>query len=526
VVPFGLLRSVAELPEDELYEHLAKLQSAEFLYETNLFPEVEYSFKHALTTEVAYGALLHERRTFLHARIVKALEDVTENASHDHLEKLAHHAFHGELWDKAITYSRNAGTKAMSNSAFLAALSSYELALQALNHLPESKEKLERQIDLHLDSRNALFLLGDLPRIAEHLHQGESLAEKLGDRQRLARVLNFLNSYYGLVGEPERAIQIGQRALTLAGVSEDPGISAVTRYYLGAAYNKTGQYSEAIEVLKRGMLSVDGALRHERFGTALVLSVICRSHLVQCLAAIGRFSEGVKHGEEGVQIAEEVNHPASLVHMNCSLGVLFLLRGELEKSIEILERSLNICHSANVPVYLPYVASRLGAAYANLGRIAEAIPYLEQGVENSTAAGRFAFLSLSTAWLSEGYLLCGRLEEASAVADRALDLSKKHKERGHQAWVLKVLGDIALHRDPPNTDLAEVHYRQAFALSQELGMRPLQAHCHVGLGRICGTRGLPDQARAEFRAAVDLYRSMEMTFWFNRADAALRNIGM
>jgi tetratricopeptide (TPR) repeat protein len=526
VVPFGLLRSVAELPEDELYEHLAKLQSAEFLYETNLFPEVEYSFKHALTTEVAYGALLHERRTFLHARIVKALEDIRENASHDHLEKLAHHAFQGELWDKAITYSRNAGTKAMSNSAFLAALSSYELALQALKHLPESKEKLERQIDLHLDSRNALFLLGDLPRIAEHLHQGESLAEKLGDQQRLARVLNFLNSYYGLVGDPERAIQIGQRALALAGASEEPGISAVTRYYLGAAYNKTGQYNEAIEVLKRGMLSVGGTLRHERFGTALVLSVICRSHLVQCLAAIGRFSEGVRHGEEGVQIVEEVNHPASLVHMNCSLGVLFLLRGELEKSIEILERSLSICHSANVPVYVPYVASRLGAAYAHSGRIAEAIPYLEQGVENSTAAGRVAFLSLSTAWLSEGYLLCDRLEEASAVAYRALDLSKKHKERGHQAWTLKLLGDIALHRGPPETERAETYYRQAFAVSHELEMRPLQAHCHVGLGHVYVARGAAEQARAEFRVAVDLYRSMEMTLWFNRADAAVRNIGM
>src|SRR5262249_51930943 len=283
-------------------------------------------------------------------------------------------------------------------------------------------------------------------------------------------------------------------------------------YYLGAAYNKTGQYDEAIEVLKQGMLSVDGKLRHERFGTALVLSVICRSHLVQCLAAIGRFGEGVRHGEEGVQIAEGVNHPASLVHMNCSLGVLFLLRGELEKSIEILQRSLSICHSANVPVYLPYVASRLGAAYANSGRIAEAIPYLEQGVENSTAAGRVAFLSLSTAWLSEGYFLCGRLEEASAVADRALDLSKKHKERGRQGWALKLLGDIAWHRKPPDIEAAKMHYREAFSLSRELDMRPLQAHCHVGLGRIWGVRGLPDQAHAEFSAAVALYRSTGMTF--------------
>ena len=144
IVPLRLLRAVAELPESDLYRYVSHLQTAEFLYETNLFPEVEYSFKHALTTEVAYGALLHERRTGLHAHIVKALEEMTESIPHDHLEKLAHHAFQGELWDKAVVYLRDAGAKAMSNSAFLVALSSYQRAFQALEHLPESREKLEQ----------------------------------------------------------------------------------------------------------------------------------------------------------------------------------------------------------------------------------------------------------------------------------------------------------------------------------------------------------------------------------------------
>src|SRR4029077_19249221 len=152
-----------------------------------------YSFKHALTNEVAYGALLHERRTFLHGCIVKALEEMTENTSHDHLEKLAHHAFCGELWDKAVTYSRETGAKAMSHSAFTQALSWYEQAFQALKHLPNSRETVAQEIDLHLDSRNALFLLGDSSRVAEHLHAAEALAETLGDRSRMARVLNFLN---------------------------------------------------------------------------------------------------------------------------------------------------------------------------------------------------------------------------------------------------------------------------------------------------------------------------------------------
>jgi len=210
--------------------------------------------------------------------------------------------------------------------------------------------------------------------------------------------------------------------------------------------------------------------------------------------------------------------------MNCSLGVLFLLRGQLQNSIEILDRSLRICHSSNVPVYVPYVASRLGAAYANAGRISEAIPYLEDGVENLSAAGRVAFLALSTMWLSEGYLLSGRLEEARAVAHRALELSRTHKERGHEAWVLKLLGDIAAHSDPPNTKQAEAYYRDALSLSNLLGMQPLQAHCHHGRASTWFITGALDDARREISTAVDLYRTMEMTFWLNRAEVTLTNM--
>jgi len=524
IVPLRLLRAVAELPEDDLHRYVSHLQTAEFLYETNLFPEVEYSFKHALTTEVAYGALLHERRTGLHAHTVKALEEMTESIPHDHLEKLAHHAFQGELWDKAITYSRNAGAKAMANSAFHAALSSYERAFQALKHLPESREKLEQQIDVHLDSRNALFLLGDLPRIAEHLHAAESLVETLGDRIRMVRVFNFLNSYYGLTGDPELAIRFGQRAAALISESDGPVLSIMTDYYLGAAYNKLGQYSQAINVLKQAIRRLVGDLRHGQIGTAGYPAVTCRGHLVQCLAAIGEFREGVSYGEEGIQIAEEVGDASVLVYVNCSLAFLYLLKGDLDKAIPILERALMTCRSSNIPVYIPFVSSRLGFAYANAGRVVEGLPFLEQGVEGSASAGRLAFLSLSTTWLSEGHLLLGHLEKADVLAERALKIAKEHKEHAHEAWALKLLGDVAMGHNPAKTPHAESYYREAFAMSLELGMRPLQAHCHLGLGKIYAAVGAAEQARAEMAAAVALYRSMETNLWLVRANAVLDNM--
>jgi class 3 adenylate cyclase/tetratricopeptide (TPR) repeat protein len=521
IVPLPLLRAVTELPEDDLHRYVSHLQTAEFLYETNLFPEMEYAFKHALTTEVAYGALLHERRTLLHGLIVKALEEMTEVIPHDHLEKLAHHAFQGELWDKAITYSRNAGAKAMSNSAFLVALSSYERAFQALEYLPESREKLERQIDLHLDSRNALFLLGDLARIAEHLHAAESLVETLGDRVRMVRVFNFLNSYYGLTGDPELAIRFGQRASALISESDGPVLSVMTDYYLGAAYNKLGQYSQGINVLKRAIGRLVADLRHGQIGTAGYPAVTCRGHLVQCLAAMGQFHEGVSYAEEGIQIAEEVGDASVLVYVNCSLAFLYLLKGDLDKAIPILERALTTCRLSNILVYIPFVSSRLGFAYMNAGRVIEGLPFLEQGVEDSASVGRLAFLSLSTAWLSEGHLLLGHIEKADVLAERALKIAKEHKEHAHEAWALKLLGDVAMGHKPPKTQHAESCYRDAFAVSLELGMRPLQAHCHLGLGKVYAAVGAVEQARAEMAAATELYRSMEMNLWLVRADALL-----
>ena len=524
IVPFNLLQAVAEVGDEELRLYLTHLQTAEFIYETNLFPELEYSFKHAITSEVAYGALLRVRKVALHSQILKAIEERAGDNDQDQLETLAHHAFCGESWDKAVSYSREAGAKAMSRSALREARSWYEQAFEALKHIPAGREKLGQQIDLHLDLRNVLFLLGDLTGVAEHLHAAESLAETLGERRRWVRTLNFLNSYYGIAGDPERAVQYGERALALIGADDEPSLSAVAHYYLGAAYNKMGHYSQAIEVLKRGMQTVEGPRRHERYGTTVILSVICRSHLMQCLAAVGSFSEGVPHGEEGIKIAEELDHPVSLIYVNCSLGVLFLIQGETDKAIPLLERALRICQSANIPVYVPFVASRLGAAHLFAGRVSEGLPYLEQGVENLPAVGRVSFLSLSMVWLGEGYLLSGRFVEASDLAERALQLSRTHKERGHEAWALKLLGDVALGHNPSKTQQAESYYRHASAVSLELGMRPLQAHCHLSLGKAYAAVGAVEQACAEMAAAIDLYRSMEMNFWLARANTVLKDI--
>jgi predicted ATPase len=175
-VPFALLRAIAELPEATLHRSLAHLQAAEFLYETRLFPDHAYTFKHALTHEVAYSSLLQERRRALHARIVETLEHLSPDPLAEPVERLAHHALRGEVWDKAVTYCQQAGARAYDRAAFHEAVTSLEQALQALAHLPEDGDTRVLAIDLRLALENALRTLGEYGRCLALLGEAEALA--------------------------------------------------------------------------------------------------------------------------------------------------------------------------------------------------------------------------------------------------------------------------------------------------------------------------------------------------------------
>jgi tetratricopeptide (TPR) repeat protein len=249
--------------------------------------------------------------------------------------------------------------------------------------------------------------------------------------------------------------------------------------------------------------------------------VVSHTWLVWSLAELGAFPEGIAHAEEGIRIAEAVNRPDSLINAYSGVGFLYLRKGDLPKAIASLERGFALYQDWQIPLLLPLVASALGAAYALAGRVAEALPLLEQAVAHAASMSELDFQSHRLACLGEAYLFAGRMDEAMACAVRALNLSREHQERGWEAYALRLLGDIAGQRDLPAVQAAVEHYRQALALAEELGMRPLQAHCHLGLGSLYLKLGQQEQARAGLSTAVELYRSMEMTFWLPRAEAAL-----
>jgi tetratricopeptide (TPR) repeat protein len=206
------------------------------------------------------------------------------------------------------------------------------------------------------------------------------------------------------------------------------------------------------------------------------------------------------------------------------VGLLSLRQGDLPRALPLAERAVGICHEADLPAYFPRMAAALGAAYTLAGRVADAVPLLTQGMEQSTATERVHFEMLCRLPLGEVQMLAGRLEEAHALAERALALARAHQERGHEAYALRLLSEIAARREPPESDQAGDYYRQALALAEELGMCPLQAHCHHGLGTLYATVGKREQAHAALTAAIEMYRAMDMTFWLPQAEVALAQV--
>jgi class 3 adenylate cyclase/tetratricopeptide (TPR) repeat protein len=283
-VPLPLLQAIAELSEDALHRSLTHLQAAEFLYETRLFPEHEYTFKHALTHEVAYNSLLHERRRVLHARIVEALEALAGDRVAEQVERVAHHALRGEVWDKALAYYRQAGEKAMARSAHREAVGSFEQALGVLVHLPEQRATQEQAIDLQLALRSALWPTGDFGRILTCLRQAEALASTLDDPRRLGQVSLMLSAHCRSMGAYDQALAAAQRALALATAGGDADLHALANQRLGYAYHTQGDYRRAIDCFRQTMASLGGAQHRERFSQPLLPAVSSRAFLAACPA--------------------------------------------------------------------------------------------------------------------------------------------------------------------------------------------------------------------------------------------------
>jgi len=409
-----------------------------------------------------------------------------------------------------VPWCQEAGTRAWARAAFREAVASFEQALQALAHLPEHGDSRVLAIEIRLALGDALVSLGEYGRLLTLLGEAEALARALDDRARLGRVLAQMARMLRITGDLDGAMAAGEQALALAVKLGESALQVEASLYLGQTYFAIGDFGRAAELLRRNVEAADG----ESSTPGTDMRIRSRAWLARLLGQLGAFAEGRRYGEEALRLATlEGRGETPIIARGC-LGDLYLVQGDLEHAIRVLDQGLALCRASGYrSSFLRSIMADLSSAYVLQGRLAEGRVLLEEGIGESIRTGALANHSRCVAQLSEVWRLAGRDEEA-----------RQHKERANEARALHQLGVVHAHADPPDAAQAKTHYHQALALAVELGMRPLQTHCHHGLGTLYTATGQREQGRTEFSAAVDLYHAMEMTLWLPETEAALAQV--
>jgi tetratricopeptide (TPR) repeat protein len=485
---------------------------------------MEYTFRHVLTQEVTYDTLLRERRRALHARVMEALELHADRPG-EQVESLAHHALRGEVWHKAVPYLRQAGSKAAARGANREAVGFLEQALAAVSHLADSPERSEQAIDLRLDLRPPLLQMGQLDRVLTLSQEAEAMAQQLGDEPRLARVYTYLVNYYYLKGEPDLAIEYGERCLRIGETVQDRSVQALARGYLGYSYHAQGRFLEAERVLRQNLEALGGAPTDSATIQDRISFVTSAAWVAFTHADLGDFDSAFEDLDQAARAAKATGHPFPQAIAQTLAGLVHLRRGQLEAALPLLQQSVDACREKGLDVWRPIPSSLLGLTRVRLGQVEEGLALLEESVSRTEALGVRAYLALWTAQLAEGLLAAGQIERARAAAQRALELALQHKERSHHARALKLLGDVTAAANPADPANAEESYRQALALADELAMRPLTAQTLLGLGRLYQRTGRRTEAADRLADALLLLHDMGMRPWLSSTADALQALG-
>jgi class 3 adenylate cyclase/tetratricopeptide (TPR) repeat protein len=487
-VPAGILQEIAELSEDERRQALARLQAAEFLYETQLFPDLEYTFKHALTHEVAYQMLAPDRRRALHAAVLAVGERFYAGQAGERAAWLAFHAVRGHVWSRAVIHLRAAAVRAIARAANRVAAQHLESALVAVDHLPPSRARTALVIDVKIDLRHALTPLGQVHRTLEHLRSAEVLAVELGDSSRLGRVVSFIANCLVLQGRYGEALVTGQRALDLARELDDPALQIATQTYMARARLSRGECEGAVEILREAITSLDKRPSDDFLGLPVLPGAFVRSQLAVALAETGAFTEADAQAGEASRRAEGSGQPDSIMWAHWSAGVVALVRGHAAEAVRVFEGLLTRCRAHDLDAYVSRILAGLGCAKARTGQVAEGRSLLEQAVTLDSRAEPQTTHTLALIALAESHFLGGDVTKALTTATAAVQRATAHEERGAEAYAGWVLA-MTLNTLAGDRERAEERFLAAMALATQLRLQPLLAHCHLGLADLYRRRG-------------------------------------
>ncbi len=523
-VPFALLQAVVEDSEPSLRDWLNHLQAAEFLYETNLVPELEYTFKHALTLEVAYQSLLREPRCALHERVLQALERQWAGREQEKIELLAHHAGRAELWDRAARYLYQAGKKAFAQARYQACATSCQAAIEALDRLGDAAD-LTLKLDACLELWSARSTTGQCDGLRELGEKADALARALDDGPRLAQVqlrqaqAVALNDV--IPGTLQSAVEKAREAFERAD-PRDLRTRSYAQFIVGHACRDLGRVAEALEEFGAGLALFDQVDRYgEEPGLVIPIYVSLSAWRSEAHAALGDFQQAFGSAREALRVATDIQHPTSLAVANRYLGYVHSLRGQMETALPFLERALAIARDHELFQATIFTSVLLAYALVRLGERGRGLECLARALERSTGVLTPRWYHYGTVTAST-YLAAGCPEEARTEIRLGLAAATERNAWGYRATWLRLEAGLLAQGDPAG---ARECLEEALALAAELGMRPEVAHCHLSLGETYQRTGKRQEAREHLTMAVTMYREMDMNFWLAQAEAALGSRG-
>jgi class 3 adenylate cyclase/tetratricopeptide (TPR) repeat protein len=513
-VPFTLLATVAEVPATELRRGLTQLQAAEFLYESTLFPELEYTFKHALTLEVGYQTLLRERRRLLHTRVLSALEQRAGDAASENVEVLAHHAVHGEAWASAATYLYRAGAKAQAEARYAAAMTFYERSIEAVNRVgPTGDRGLE--LDAYLELWSTRISTGHVDGLGELGNKVEALARALDDGPKLARVqvrqaqaIALAAAIPGTLHSAlERALEAAMRA-----DAADLRTRSYARFIAAVACRDIGQIEVAVAEYDRGVELFASTGDIDAPGLVYPIFVSLCGWRAEAQAVLGHFDAALVSASEALRVATRIRHPSSLSIANAFLGYVHLLHGDLPTARDVLERGLAISEEHDLVHGICANAVYLGWAMILTGNRSGGLDYLARGFERPAGAvlqwTRFGTVTAAA------YLDADRTEEARRVIADGLSAAAERGAQGYHPALARLEAEVQLCDG--DAARAQQRARESLAAAVKLGMTPEVARCHATLGRIAARLG-ESTAAAEHRAAArQILDELGSTFWAAR----------
>ena len=519
---FRILQTITGMRE-ELKSNLLNLQGLEFIYEKNLFPELEYIFKHALTQEVAYNSLLLKRRKEIHGRIGRAIEELYAERLEEFYEMLAYHYSKSDSLEKACRYSRLSGEKAEGNYSHREAFDFYKGAIDLLNKLPETAENKKEKMEVLDLLITPLSFLGYPEGSLGMLQQAERVSKELGDERLLAKIYNTMGMYYSHRGDPQLGMKYSEDAFKEARKNLDIELMVPLAVGLSISYNPAGEYYKIVDMAPDVINLIEKAERETdsfSMGGWNPYSLLC-SYCGEKMGFLGAFDEGKTFLEKGLANANRMNDLIALGVLEMQYGYLYIVKGDWESSKELLEKGIKHNEEAKYAFLSALSWSSLGYACAMLGDPVTGKRHAEKGLKIHRDSGVEMFLSLAHFHSGSIHLDLGDLKNARSLAEEALRLSQKNNEKLIEAGSWLLLGTILGKTEPPKINKAEECILKGIEICKELKIKTYYSLGHLYLGQLYLNAGKKEKAINKLKKAEGMFREMGMDYWLAQAQEVL-----